>query len=388
MNSPAKSLPPAVDLIIVLDAGWPYKDAMTLLSYLIDKLDLGEYGEGVGVGGGGGSTFTLMTGRNTQNPPIVNSSSTPLDFYGNFTKDLYNSLQAGMDLSQVLIKLRTMYAATMEIERDRRTTTGRPQVALFITYMSSVLSDSERSAARNAYNRLRIKAPNTHFIYWTLGSKDQYRDFVIDKDKDLIQISSVSDFQSSVQVLMENLNSIPRRILNCACTYRWESNGESGKSIQYADPLGRPLLFNLHPNFFFKSDKATVKFQGQGYGSLQICYSRNPITGNSSSSSSSKPNCKTITSETAEFSESQPCSGTDYISSCKQMYFSVTPTSSNPRCFDKYCRYPDMIRFTVTHEGLTCANSAKGLLLSGTSATLFIVMLSLRELLMRLFFFG
>lgn len=77
--------------------------------------------------------------------------------------------------------------------------------------------------------------------------------------------------------------------------------------------------------------------------------------------------CKSLlNSDMVEIPLDDPCASYDYAYQCPPLYISVSGTSSgvphsggynapsNFRCSDEGCRYPDMIKYIISHEGLTC----------------------------------
>ncbi|XP_046384297.1 uncharacterized protein LOC124154540 [Ischnura elegans] len=381
---------PLVDIVIIVDTAWTFSDISNIIQVLAKEIDLGEYGDSSGAAGGGGSKITILSGKDATLPAIVNGSTSFLDIYANFTYDNYTKLPTGLDMVRMLTRLRSMYAWSMQNDRQNKITTGRPQVVLFMPSMSFTMGDSERSQAKSLVNRLNTKAPDTTLLFMGPSARDTFTDFVADKDKDIFQINASPDYENALDPLIKRLLQLPRRIINPACNYRWELDGSSGSSVQYADPMVGALFFKLQPNYFFTSDKTSLKFQGKGDGTMSVCYSRKQVlTGNNSTSSSSSSTikCKGITStETVEFTESQPCSGSSLIKSCAPMYFSVAATSTNKRCTDDTCRHPEMVRFSVTHSGLTCASGANGLKASGLSIALWIVLFSSIGVVNKIFF--
>lgn len=77
--------------------------------------------------------------------------------------------------------------------------------------------------------------------------------------------------------------------------------------------------------------------------------------------------CKSLlSSDIIEIPLEDPCASYDYAYQCPPLYISVSGTSSgvphsggynapsNFRCSDEGCRYPDMIKYIISHEGLSC----------------------------------
>uniref|UniRef100_A0A8D8RA19 N-acetylmuramoyl-L-alanine amidase n=1 Tax=Cacopsylla melanoneura TaxID=428564 RepID=A0A8D8RA19_9HEMI len=85
--------------------------------------------------------------------------------------------------------------------------------------------------------------------------------------------------------------------------------------------------------------------------------------------------CKSLlSSDIIEIPLEDPCASYDYAYQCPPLYISVAGTSSgvphsggynapsNFRCSDEGCRYPDMIKYIISHEGLSCYSGVGTLL--------------------------
>jgi hypothetical protein len=58
------------------------------------------------------------------------------------------------------------------------------------------------------------------------------------------------------------------------------------------------------------------------------------------------------------FNISYPCYFEDDDNICKGLYFSVNMDSSNLKCSENDCRFPDQVRYLVRPEGLRCEFSS------------------------------
>lgn len=85
--------------------------------------------------------------------------------------------------------------------------------------------------------------------------------------------------------------------------------------------------------------------------------------------------CKSLlSSDIIEIPLEDPCASYDFAYQCPPLYISVSGTSSgvphsggynapsNFRCSDEGCRYPDMIKYIISHEGLSCYSGVGHLL--------------------------
>lgn len=93
-------------------------------------------------------------------------------------------------------------------------------------------------------------------------------------------------------------------------------------------------------------------------------------------------NCQQLLSDSMEVSLRDWCDGQGIIHRCQPLYISVEATGSADaaaqfRCFDRDCRFPDNIRFSVTTENLGCFSGVAGLsggLLMAVAAAVLVAM--------------
>lgn len=121
--------------------------------------------------------------------------------------------------------------------------------------------------------------------------------------------------------------SVPRRIVNPNCMSDWSGSTLSSGSIdQYVEPTSINY-YRVAPNYFYSNTgDRVIRIRGQGYGSLNVCYSRSVTL--PSSNATSDVTCSTINTDEVTYNFNSHCDGYSLISSCPSFYFSVAPVSS------------------------------------------------------------
>ncbi|XP_059483450.1 uncharacterized protein LOC132201356 [Neocloeon triangulifer] len=358
---------PLLDLFLVIDPTWMYEDAMPTLAALLREVAPHPQA----------STLTLTIGSNEQ-MPMINYTRTLLDFYGNFTYEKYQNYRgSALDVVKSLAQFRNVFFNMREEERMANRAGGRSQVLLFIVNTASGATDeNSRWLLQNEARVFRERNPDVRILFWTSGNKERFKDVVSDPEKDLFLLTPPG-FQGvpDVKPVVDRLKILPQRMTNPACGGEWRMEGTNGGGQEmtwYADTQG-VYYYRLSPNYFMHSESTTVKFQGTGQGRLTVCFSRTiaqPIASQGGQGSQSGVTCRQLQgSDSTEFRVERPCDGQWFAIDCRPQYFSVVATDSTNRCqgrntVDNGCRYPDLVRFTVTANGINCHSGASVVFIS------------------------
>lgn len=113
------------------------------------------------------------------------------------------------------------------------------------------------------------------------------------------------------------------------------------------------------------------QIQGASTASWTICTSRNGLKIDGTLSSAS---CATVSSGSHRVTIA--CDDAKYIHECNPLYMSVSVNATGEvvsQCTDRYCRYPDMMKFTISYENLVCTSAASSIVLSPIILLLMIV---------------
>lgn len=68
---------------------------------------------------------------------------------------------------------------------------------------------------------------------------------------------------------------VPRRVINFNCDAKWEQ-GENRENVMFEDNVEPEGInfYRVHANYFYGNENRKIRVQGQGYGTLNVCYSR------------------------------------------------------------------------------------------------------------------
>nr|XP_012215807.1 PREDICTED: uncharacterized protein LOC105668157 [Linepithema humile] len=335
----------AVDLTIILDTTWPFDWIQPILAHLLESVKISRYN----------SQVTIMNGLDGN--IIINTTSSILDFY------YYNATRysngTGFNLPKSLEKLRTLQTKKLENERHDFGH-AKSDIVLIIPYTSS-LNSADKKYCIEEIKTMQEQVPDATLLILAYESKERWADLVNDPVNDLFSINSVSPQRpsSSLVGLISRIKEVPQRLINTQCGADYSVTGSSNSFIDYIEPA-TTVFYKLHPNYFFSSDSShtsVIKIEGSGWGELKVCTSRNPIKINSTEDAS--VSCASINSNmhTVSFS----CDDVGLIHLCQSFYMSITANSSvtNYQCTDiNVCRFPHMIKYTVSYENLECVSSA------------------------------
>ncbi|KAF5281458.1 hypothetical protein FQA39_LY17776 [Lamprigera yunnana] len=339
-----------VDLLIVLDTDIDFDLIQRSLGYLFDNIDVNPYE----------SNYTIINAKTAE--IILNSSNSILDFYLNYNKSEHlNSQQRGFDVTAVFDKIEQIFKDKLNNETNDKNIRGKSTSVLFVV---NTLSNNDKLVADSRKEYIKQWLPDLKLLVLGKNDKDAYRELVFDAANDVFQLSNSLDGTSvtqSVNQVIERIKRIPKRISNpkCGADLSGESTPESFD--QFIEPSSINY-YRVAPNYLFGEGEKSVQFQGYGYGNLQVCFSRQTEKPDQNNTSQDNK-CETISgNNVVTFSLNDACSGYDAISSCPPAYFSVKSTvvgeeSTNIRCKESGCRYPDSVKYTIKADKLSCHSS-------------------------------
>ncbi|GAB1864343.1 N-acetylmuramoyl-L-alanine amidase [Camponotus japonicus] len=337
----------AIDLTIILDTTWPFDLIQPTIAYILDKIEINQYN----------SQFTIINGHDSS--IIINTTNNILDFgYYNITN--YRNVSSGFDFAKLLEKLISLEKKKLDDERHDLGN-AKSSVVLIIPYTSSV-SNIDKEYCIEQIRKIQEQIPDTVLLILAHGSKDRWSDFVSNPTTDLFSTTFIDNMQgtSTIVDLISRIKQVPQRLINTQCGADYSVVGASNSFIDYIEP-DTMIIYRLHPNYFFSSDSdhiSTIKIEGSGWGNLKICSSRYFIS-NFNSTEDTSVSCTSINSNshTVTFS----CNEAGLIHLCSPLYLSIIANSSvtNYQCTDtKVCRFPHMIKYTISYENLVCISSA------------------------------
>ncbi|XP_039275813.1 uncharacterized protein LOC111043364 [Nilaparvata lugens] len=371
---------PAVDLIVVIDCGWEFRLISDVLSYLVEQVDVSAYG----------SKITLVNGKDGS--IMVNTTENIVDFYQNFNSSMYSMCYSrGFDMARTLRELKMRIEIEMNVQRrslvgryqqsyedsyhssrsdyysQRQTTSFRSQeaggadlakVVLFVPQPTAGSGDGEGYYVRSEINYYRRALPDVTLLFFAPNSKQRFSDYAENVNKDVFVLTP-NDVANSVNPLVDRISEVHKPIINPTCGSSWVGvSYNSRQTTAYLQSSGIHY-YRVHANYFYKSSNARIRIQSQGVP-LSVCYSRSsPWPNANRTRGSSDSSCRQVTSEAYELRIPDEVCSDVYAYQCLPYYISVAAPSSkmaanNFACRENECRYPDMVKYTISHEGLTC----------------------------------
>ncbi|KAK3932876.1 N-acetylmuramoyl-L-alanine amidase [Frankliniella fusca] len=362
---------PYVNLIINMDLSYQYQDIHPVISYLLEKLEAGQYG----------SNVTIL---NAKDGSVVFNSSYPRLDWSMFNSDAYSNARAranGFDL-QVSLSTTLSYLRLHDTDlHRRRVLTGRGQAVLYLT---QALGSYDQMRIYTRYQNFRALFPDVDTLVLTSGNRNGFGVLTNDTNRDVFAFT-VTDPASGVRPLVERIKTVPRRIRNANCDADWVQDGSgNGEFVDYVEPLG-VNYYRLAPNNFYrvKDEYARVRVQGQGYGTLTVCYSRtlpamNGTQNTFASQAGSAGTCQQLTTGNVEIPIANLCADASYVKDCAPLYIAVSASqaaqTADMRCNEDACRFPDMLKYTVILERAGCWSAAGALHAAGLLTALLAVL--------------
>ncbi|KAL2728504.1 N-acetylmuramoyl-L-alanine amidase [Vespula squamosa] len=339
----------SVDLTIILDTNWPFASLQPILAYILEHIDINEFN----------SNFTIINGYDGN--IMINNTNTILNFYS-FNSSHYNNITRGLNLSKSIKILKTLEYNKLNRERSEVIGGKASNVVLIMPYNAQLLqSDKEYCLEQLKY--MRQEMPDTIVLILTYGSKDTWVNIVENSTSDLfaIGLGDNRDALAPLDKLISRIKQIPKRLINTQCGANYVPLGSSNSFVDYVQP-NKINFYRLHPNYFFSHETiARVKILGSGWAPIRVCTSRNLLHVNATEANLAA-SCMLINSN--EHSVSVSCGDATFIHECQSLYLSVTANSSDTsyQCTDQSkCRYPHMIKYTISYENLVCTSSVNNI---------------------------
>lgn len=200
----------------------------------------------------------------------------------------------GFDIPKVLQSLKPLLVNRLNNERTRNWGGGQSSVVLTIAN-SGGISESDVSYSYDLLKIMSEEIPDLRFLYLTSGARERFTNLVKDPAKDIfsLAVSSVDSTASQVNSVIKRIKEgnfihftsiefvyssinqflVPRRLINQRCGGDWQAT-TTGNTMVYEYVAPQTInYYRLHPNYYFKSN-SKVRIQGNGYGTLNVCYSR------------------------------------------------------------------------------------------------------------------
>lgn len=332
----------SVDLTIILDTNWPFASLQPILAHILENIEINQFN----------SNFSVLNGYDGN--IIIKSSNTILNFY-NFNATHYTNVTHGFNLSKSIKILRNLQFDKLNKERSENIAGKASDVVLIMPY-NAQLSQSDKEYCLEQLKYMHEETPDATVLVLTYGSKDIWVDIVQNSISDIFSVGlgDTRENLAPLDKLISRIKQVPKRLINTQCGADYIKLGSSNSFVDYIQPH-TSQFYRLHPNYFFSHDTtATVKIQGFGWAPLTVCSSRNILHANTTQTGDS---CTLINNNVHSILVS--CGDATFIHQCQPLYLSITAKSSDLsyQCTDpSKCRYPYMIKYTISYENLVCTS--------------------------------
>ncbi|KYN34770.1 hypothetical protein ALC56_10738 [Trachymyrmex septentrionalis] len=314
----------AVDLTIIIDITWSFDEIQSIIANILDKIDINQYN----------SQLTIINGHDGS--IMLNTT--------NITNGTNFDLPKSLDKLCVLEKKKL---------NDTRYGLGnaKSDVVLIIP-RTSPISISDKEYCKKWIKEMREQVPDVTLLMLTYGSIDRWTELL--SSTDLFAITATSDIGSSATItkLISRIKQVPQRLINTQCGDNYTIIGNSNSFIDYIEP-NTTVSYRMHPNYFFSTQSDHVsKITIQSDDNLKVCKSRSfQIINETNDCVSINNNAHTI-----EFS----CGDAGLIHFCNPLYLLIIANSSttNFKYGPDECRFPHMIKYTISYENLVCESNA------------------------------
>uniref|UniRef100_A0A182J8Y4 VWFA domain-containing protein n=1 Tax=Anopheles atroparvus TaxID=41427 RepID=A0A182J8Y4_ANOAO len=365
----------AADLYIFVDAAWPHRDAYSVVSHILDSVDVGRFG----------TTYTVLNARDGS--VVVNTTQFLSDFHLTYTQQLHESLPTGFNLPNVFRRLRNETNTLMSEERRNNSISGRAKIALTIVHTDRV-SEGDTNFAIQHLQIFREEVPDLRFLYLSAGDPGRFNRFVRDERRDVFPLRElesgavIDTVRVQLNPVIHRIQQEPRRVVNPRCGHDWiQENWGTNSMNQWVEPRGINF-YRLHPNYFFQQgNNRRLRIQGHGFATLTVCHSRwveRPRLNTTENQDSIQ--CRTINSDAADIDLSNACDGHSVIHTCPPLFVSVEGPQVPPaviRCSEPECRFPDNARFAIILDNMGCFSGASRTVSSLLMAAFAVLLLTL-----------
>ncbi|XP_035784359.1 uncharacterized protein LOC118462626 [Anopheles albimanus] len=346
----------ASDLYIFIDASWTYRDVYSVVTHILDSVDVGRFG----------TTYTILNARDGS--VVVNTTRSLADFHLRYTPQEHERLPGGFNLPNVFRQLRNETNNLMSEERRTNSLSGRSKIALIIVNLDRV-SEGDTNFAIQHLQIFREEVPDLRFIYLANGDAGRFNRFVRDERRDVFPLRAlesgavVDTIRVQLSPVIHRLQQEPRRVVNPRCGHNWvQENWGSNSMNQFVEPRGINF-YRLHPNYFFQEgNNRRLRIQGHGFAHLTVCHSRwveRPRQNTTENRDSIV--CRPINTDAVDIDLSRACEGHSVIHSCPPLFVSVEGPQIAPsviRCSEPECRFPDNARFALILDNMGCFSGA------------------------------
>lgn len=328
----------ATDIWIFLDTRWSYTTVQPILSYLLDGIDVNKFG----------SRYTIFNGQDGTNI-TSNSTNYLLDFHRQYNLTVHQRLSNGFSYTRAYEIIESLSRAKLD-----NTSYSSAESTIVLLIPGVTPTDSDNVFLNQRREIFRQSIPDLTFLVLGTGSQNDYSSIVNNPTKEVITLAETTNEDSLKQTalnVIDRIKDVPRSIVNPNCGSGFGGSSSTFSVTDFVEPRGANY-YRISSNYFFTGDGTrNLKITENSYGSIDVCISRDQSRPNNQTSE-----CETLRSQVKTVDISSYCG--DSVSACQPIYISVVGNTTQTKCTDNLCRYPDSIKYTITLENVGCASSA------------------------------
>ncbi|XP_037915638.1 uncharacterized protein LOC119654365 [Hermetia illucens] len=341
-NIPTSNRRANVDLTMILDTTRDEVQTRKLIGVISELIDVSTYGSYISVINGG--TSDVVVSRTNS----VLRAMQELRYFSGERR--YTS---SFSLSTSLSKVVQMFSTYNNEMAENASVCQRARVVLVVSQGQKITDDDFKNAEwlfsgslqqfRNVYY---VFVTNDHKAFEALMQSVMQTSYVLPNQYTIIDSSDLEPktFLSDVGKI---LRKIPKQLFVPTCDEVNSQTENTGapKRNQFEDYVGpnQANYYSINPTHLRNVSELRIQFEGVGYGTFTVCM----VQGVNQCQS-------TAILEVLLFNISQPCQSDD-VKTCSDINFSVELDSSNIRCTEADCRYPDQVRYLVTLHNMGCS---------------------------------
>ncbi|XP_014261120.1 uncharacterized protein LOC106673487 isoform X2 [Cimex lectularius] len=363
------SVQPTVDLHVVVDCSWNFLDIVNLLLAIGEKCDLRKYG----------GNLTVINAKD--GTVMIESAQSIMDLGTQFNSSMYTTKPMGLDLTKVLSMLRHRFKDKADYDKQQNSAGGIARIVVIIPSMTASVPDNDANNAKSILQYFKENIPDVTFLYLVQGSKDKWNPFAIEPRTDVI----LYNLNNPVAPLINRLMTVPRIIINPTCGRYWSGYWYNEVSLKGYLDNSETHFYKISTNYFFREANAKITISTDTTTpTLNFCMSRTnpmPVVDNSKSGDVT---CQQITTGN-RYSFTIPkdvCTSVYYVAQCNPYYFSVSNNQRGSQisitCNDPDCRDPDLVKYTISHQGLSCYSGVSQILMS-PAILIFVIFINLNR---------
>ncbi|XP_028150059.1 uncharacterized protein LOC114343434 [Diabrotica virgifera virgifera] len=325
------------DLLIFIDPNWEYRTIQPILSYILDNIDVNKFA----------SRYSLFSGADASN--ITNSTSYLLEFHNSYNLSVHQRLPRSFDYSKVYEKLESVAKSKLN---NNTYNGGESTIILLIT--KNAPTGNQETFVKQRKEIIKQYLPDLSLLVLGEGSSTDYSSMLLNPSKDFISLSSTTNddnLKNIGQNVVDAIKRIPRAIVNPACGSSFVGSASTTSYSDSVDLYGTNY-YKISPYYFATgSNGRSLRITEPSTGSITVCISRD-----NDRPTSLNGDCQTLQSSVKSYDLSNYCG--NYARDCSPIYLSIYGNSTQYRCTDATCRFPNNIKYIISLDSVGCTSSA------------------------------